>query len=157
MYRIIVSLIAAVMLSGCIGMSQKQNVYQTGQVQQAMKVKIATVIDVREVAIEAKPSGAGAMAGGAAGGLLAAGVDSRGGAVAGIAGAVAGGLAGTVAEKALSAKTGVEIVYQIDGSTEVEALVQEKDDQIITPGDRIRLIQGSFAVRAVKLAQGVAR
>lgn len=155
--RLLFAATAALSLAGCIGMSQKQNVYQTGQVQQSMKVKLATVIDVREVEIEAKPTGTGAMAGATAGGIAATGVDSRHGIVAGIAGAVVGGVAGSMAEKAASGKTGVEIVYKIDGAADAEALVQEKDEQDIRAGDRIRLIQGQFAVRAVKLPKGAAQ
>lgn len=156
--RLLVSALTTVALAlgGCVGMSQKQNVYATGQVQQSMKVRLATVIDVREVDIESKTTGTGAMAGGAAGAVAATGIDTRHGIVAGVAGAVVGGVAGDMAEKALGKKTGVEIVYRIDGAADVEALVQEADEQALKPGDRIRLIQGQFAVRAVRLPPGMA-
>lgn len=143
------------LLTGC-ATSQKQNVYQTGQVQQAMKIKIATVMEIREVEIEARPTGGGSTAGAAAGAVAATGT-GRGGVVEGIAGAVVGGVAGAVAEKAISGKAGVEITYRIDGANDLEALVQEKDNQELKPGDRIKLIQGAFSIRAVKLAAEIAR
>ena len=156
MKRTVFPILAALALGGCVGMSQKQSTYQTGQVQQSMKVKLATVIDVREVDIESKTTGTGAMAGGAAGAVAATGVDTRHGLIAGVAGAVVGGVAGDLAEKSLARKTGIEVIYRVDGASDVEALVQEKDEQDLKPGDRIRLIQGQFAVRAVRLPPGMA-
>lgn len=145
------TLMSAAFLTGCAS-SQKANVYQTGQVQQSMKIKLATVIDVREVEIEAQNTGVGSTSG-AAIGAVAGSVNGRGGLVQGIAGAVVGGVAGTLAERAVGQKTGVEITYQPDGSKDMEALVQEKDNQEIKAGDRIRLVQSAFATRAVKIAQ----
>lgn len=140
----------AAMLAGCAS-SQKQNVYQSGQVQQSMKVDIATVIAVREVEIEARPQGVGSTAGATAGAAAATNLDTRHGLVAGIAGAVIGGVVGTMAEKAANSKSGVELVYRVDGGKDTEALVQEKDGVEYRAGDRVRLIRGSFSVRAVKL------
>jgi outer membrane lipoprotein SlyB len=139
-------------IAGC-ATSQKANVYQTGAVQQQMRVKLATVIDVREVDIEPRPTGAGASAGATAGAVIGTNT-GRGGVVEGIAGAVIGGVAGAMAEKGLSAKKGQEIVYQVDGTSETLALVQEKDETPLKVGDRVRLIEGSFSARLVKLAQG---
>lgn len=136
-------------LAGC-ATSQKQNVYQTGAVQQQMKVKLATVLDVREVDIEAKPSGTGASTGATAGAVIGTGT-GRGGVVEGIAGAVVVGVAGHLAEKGLSSKKGQEIIYRIDGAADTLALVQEMDDTPLKPGDRVRLIEGSFSARLVKL------
>lgn len=141
---------AILTLTGC-ATSYKPGVYQSGQVQQAMKVKLATVIEVREVDIATPASGSGAAAGSATGAVLGTSINSRGGIVAGIAGAVVGGVAGTVAEKAVNAKKGVEILYQIDGSADMMAVVQEQDENPIQVGDRIRIMEGSFATRAVKI------
>lgn len=139
--------------SGCAS-SQKAGVYQTGQVQQKLKVVLATVIDVREVAIEATPTGAGASVGMAAGAVAGATTGHGTGNIAStVAGAAIGGVAGTVTEKLLSSTKGVEILYQPDGTTETLALVQEKDEQnVIGKGDHVRIIEGQFSVRAVKLA-----
>jgi len=119
-----------------------------------MKVVLATVIDVREVDIEATPTGAGTTAGAVAGGVAGSNVGGGKGAIIGsVAGAVVGGVAGTVAEKALNAKKGIEIIYRPDGSTETLALVQEKDDaNVIGIGDQIRILESQFNARAVKIA-----
>lgn len=141
--------VVAVIFSGCTT-SQKQNVYQTGSVQQQMRVKLATVIDVRDVDIEAKPTGAGATAGAAAGGVVGTNT-GRGGVVSGIAGTVIGGVAGAVGEKLASGNKGQEVIYQVDGSKETLALVQELDSDPLKPGDRVRLIEGALTARLVKL------
>lgn len=139
-------------LSGCTS-SQKQNVYQTGAVQQKMKVTLATAIDVREVNIEAKPSGVGAGGGAVMGGVLAAGGSGRSGLIAAVAGAIVGGIAGTVADRGVNAKKGQEIIYQIEGSSEVQALVQEVDDDPIGVGDRVRLIEVGSLARLTKVGK----
>lgn len=151
------ALVLLVLTTGCAS-SLKQNSYQTGAVQQKMKVTLATVIDVREVDIEVRPSGAGASAGTAAGGVIGGGYGgNRGSIVSGIAGAVIGGVAGTLADKAVNAKKGQEIVFKIDGTNETQALVQEVDDDPIRVGDRVRLMEGSFSARLVKLGTTAAR
>lgn len=147
-----VAITGTLFMAGCAN-SQKAGTYQTGLVQQSMKIKLGTVIDVREVQIEAQNSSVGTTTGAMAG-ATAGSLGGRNGVVQGIAGAVIGGVAGSLAEKAASSKTGVEITYQLDGSKELEAMVQEKDDQDIKAGDRIRLVQSAFNVRAVKVAQG---
>jgi len=141
--------------TGCAS-SMKQSSYQTGAVQQKMRVTLATVLDVREVDIEVKASGAGAAAGTAAGAVMAGNNSgSNRGIVSGIAGALVGGIAGTLADKAANAKKGQEIVYRIDGTNETQALVQEVDDDPIRVGDRVRLMEGSFSARLVKLGKTV--
>ena len=142
-----------IVLTGCAG-SLKQNSYQTGAVQMAMKVDLATVVASRDVEIEAKGTGTGTLAGGAIGGIAGASLasGSANSSIAGaIAGAVVGGVAGHFAEKGASSKTGVEIVYTIDKTGETEALVQEKDDVVYAVGDKVRIMRGGISVRAVKL------
>jgi len=159
--KILIALAAVAALTAGCASSQKQNVYSTGAVQQKMKVTLATVIDVREVEIEAKPSGAGASSGMAAGAVIGAGggrpltTTGKNAIVSGIAGAVIGGVAGTLAEKGLNSKKGQEVVFKIDGSSEVQALVQELDDNPLKVGDRVRLMEGSFSARLVKLSNAL--
>lgn len=144
--------LAILTVSGC-ATSQKSNSYTTGNVQQEMKVVLATVMDVREVDIENAASGAGGVTGAAVGGLAGSNVGGgKGGVVGAVVGAVAGGVGGHLADKALNARKGLEIVYQIDGSKDVLALVQEVDDQGIKAGDRVRIMKSQFSARAVKIA-----
>lgn len=140
-------------LAGCAS-SMKANVYQPGAAMQAMKVRYATIVELREVEIEGKPTGAGSAAGSAAGataGLFSN--NNRGGIIGSIAGAVIGGVAGHVAEKVVNTKTGIEITYKLDNGGDTMVLVQEKDGaNQLAVGDRIKIIEGSFSTRAVKAA-----
>lgn len=147
---IVVATCAAIaLLSGC-ATSSRHDSYQAGLVQQSMKVKLATVVHVRDVAIEARPTSVGSTVGTITGAVVST-RQGRGGVVLGIAGAVVGGLIGAVAEKAVSGRSGIEITYELDGSRESEALVQEKDGQELSPGDRIKVISSATATRAVRL------
>lgn len=139
-------------LAGCAS-SYKPSTYQAGQVQQQMRVKLATVVDIREVDIEMKSTGTGAAVGASAAAVAASNSYYRGGSsvAAGIAGVVIGGLVGAATEKSVNTKKGIEILYRLDGTTDLLALVQEQEsDNPIQVGDRIRIIEGSFAARAVK-------
>jgi outer membrane lipoprotein SlyB len=143
-------LIALLGMSGCAS-SYKAGVYQTGQVQQAMHVEFATVLETREVEIEGKPTGVGATTGAAAGGVAGLYSSGRGGIVTSIAGALVGGVAGAVVEKNVNEKKGIEVTYRVDITNEVMVLVQEADSaNPIKTGDRIKIIKGSFSTRAVK-------
>lgn len=149
----VVAVAAAVaLLAGCAG-SQKASTFQAGQVQQRMKVSYATVLDVRVVDIESRPSGAGAAAGTAVGAVAGSTAgQGRGSIVGAIGGAVIGGVLGTMADRSANSKKGLEIVYQPENSNETLALVQEIDDaNPIQRGDRIRLMDSYNSVRAVRV------
>lgn len=145
-------LVAVALLAGCAG-SQKASTFQTGQVQQQMKVSYARVLEVRVVDIDARPSGAGSAAGAAIGGVAGSTMgQGRGSVVGAIGGAVLGGVLGTMADRSANSKKGVEIVYQPENSNETLALVQEVDDENpIQRGDRIRIMQSYNSVRAVRV------
>jgi outer membrane lipoprotein SlyB len=144
-------ILAGLFLVGCAS-SYKANVYQGGQAQQAMRIKIATVMEIREVEISAQNTGTGATVGAAAGGVVGTyNGSTRGGILSGLAGAVIGGVVGNAAEKAVNAKKGIEITYKLDGTGEIMALVQEQDDaDPIKVGDRIKIVEGS-STRVTKL------
>lgn len=139
-------------LGGCAA-SYKANTYQGGQAQQAMRVKLATVIEIRNVEINAPSTGTGASVGAAAGGVLGTYTDSsRDGILSGLAGALIGGVIGNAAEKAVNTKQGIEITYRLEDTKEVMALVQEQDEvDPIKVGDRIKIVEGA-TTRATKLA-----
>ncbi len=146
----------ALMATACASNSYTAKTYQTGQVQQAMKVKIATVISVKEVEIQKKTGNSGTAIGASTGGVSGAMVGSSthnvgNGIVGAVAGAVIGGVAGAIADNIGKTATAYEILYRVDGSQDVLALVQEKDDHEFKTGDRIRLIEGQFTVRAQPL------
>lgn len=152
MKKSVITVIAAVFILGGCASSYKPNVYQGGQAQQAMRIKLATVIEIREVEISAQNTGTGATAGGAIGGLAGAYSGSRSGIVSSIAGALVGGIIGNAVEKGVNAKKGVEITYRLEGSNELMALVQEQDEaDPIKVGDRIKIVEGA-TTRATKMA-----
>ena len=140
----------AAALTACGTNTTRQNVYSTGNTMQPMAIQMATVVETREVEIEAPQTGSGAAAGTAIGGT-AAYSSGQGGIVGTIAGAVVGGVVGHLAEGALNKKQGVEITYKLDDTNKIEALVQEKDEVNFMPGDRIKILRGTFRARAVKV------
>lgn len=140
------------LLVGACATDHRSGVYQSEQAQQPMRIKTGVVVDLREVEIKSQPTGAGAAIGGISGGVLAAG-DGRGGTVAGIAGAVVGGMLGNMVEQGITTRKGIEVMYRLDGSTEVYALVQEVDEaNPLAKGDFIRIIEGHSTSRAVRIA-----
>jgi outer membrane lipoprotein SlyB len=148
LFTLIVSLFA---LGGC-ATDYKPTTFQEGQVQQAMVVKFATCLDIKQVDIAGKPTGTGAAVGAAAGGTTGLYAGNRGGILTGIIGAAAGGIIGNVVEKNANSKKGIEITYQIDGSDQINELVQEQDPKNpIQKGDRLKIVMGSFSTRAEKL------
>lgn len=136
-------------LGGCATTSHQADVYQGYQAQQVMRVRLATVIDVKPVTIADRNTGTGTAIGAVAGGVAAGGTGDKGDILAGIAGAVVGGLVGNEVEKHVNTTKGVQITYRLDGSNDVQALVQAADEKNpIRPGDRIQLIEGPNGTRA---------
>jgi outer membrane lipoprotein SlyB len=148
-FAVVLGVIAA--LGGCAS-SYKPSVYQSGQVMTQMRVKLATVTGVRDVEIANPESGAGRSAGTVAGAVAGANPNAgRGGIVGGVAGAVVGGVAGALVDKAVNSRRGIEILYQLD-TGETLALVQEADpENPIAVGDRVRILEGTFSARAVRV------
>lgn len=145
---IFVAALALIGLGGC-ATSRKADVYQGYQTQQVMHIRFATVLDVRPVEIANRNTGTGTAIGAVAGGVAAGGTGDKGDILGGIAGAVVGGIIGHEVEKGVNTKKGVEITYRLDGSNEVQALVQEQDEKNpILRGDRIKIIQGPSSTRA---------
>ena len=100
-YKTPLALALAAALTACASPSYTAKTYQTGQVQQAMKVKSATIVSVKEVEIQKKTGNAGAGVGAATGGVSGAMVGSStnsvgNGLVGMVAGAVIGGVAGGI-------------------------------------------------------------
>lgn len=151
-FKIFALVLPALLLAACAS-SQKASVYQPEQAQTQMRVVYGTVLEVRNVEIEARPSGVGTAAGAVAGGIGGSHLGSgSGNVVGGIAGAVVGGVLGSTIEREAMKKQAVEIVYRRDGSAESYALVQEKDENnTIMVGDRIRLMDNYSTLRAVKV------
>lgn len=156
-YRPLLLLAFALLTTACASSSSyTARTYQSGQVQQAMKVKVGTVISVKEVDIQLKTgnagAGTGAATGAVSGAIVGASTNRVGqGVIGAVAGAVIGGVTGAIVDRVGRTASGYEIVYRLDGSNDTLALVQEKDEHVFRAGDRIRLIEGQFTVRAQPL------
>lgn len=144
----------ALVATGCAS-NMSANDYARVAAMQEMDVKLATVISVRPVKIEApsRSGGAGGATGAGIGAVAGSGMGSgRGSLVGAIAGALVGGVVGVIAEKAANSTDGVEIIYQLDDTGETKALVQGAEgSEDIKPGDRVRIMKMGGQVRAVKL------
>lgn len=151
---VVFSAAAVLLVSGCAS-TMSANDYGRSAAMQEMEVKLATVLSVRPVRIEAPEhaGGAGGATGASLGAIAGSNVGSGRGSLAGaIAGALIGGVIGVVADKAANTREGIEIVYRLDDTGETKALVQGRDESAeIKPGDRVRIMKMGSRVRAVKL------
>jgi outer membrane lipoprotein SlyB len=126
--------------TGCTT-SQSGQVYSSSQAQRSLSVYYGTIIELRQVTIQDKTSGGGAVLGGVAGGILGSTIGSgRGRTLAAVGGALAGMAAGNAIEKQTGTKPAVEFTIELD-SGRMMAVVQE-DGAYYRVGDRVRLLQG---------------
>lgn len=156
--RTLAALVPIALMAACSTINYNAKTYQVGQVQQQMKVKVGTVVEIREVEIVKKNTnagtGTGTVVGSVAGSMAGLSSNSTGQGIAGaLAGALVGGVVGGVADSVGRTATGLEILYTLDGSPDVLALVQEKGEDTFKVGDRVRLLEGSFASRLVPLGR----
>lgn len=124
--------------------------FTPAQAQQVMVVEVGVVETVRPVTIQPGPTGVGAIAGGALGGIAAGSNIGRGtgSAAAGIGGAVLGGLAGNAVEQRATRRAALEIGVRLD-SGQLMSVVQDADQQFV-PGDRVRVLLGNNSVRVTR-------
>ena len=138
----------SLLFCGCTT-SQSGQVYSSGQAQKSLSVYYGTIIELRQVTIQDKTSGAGAVVGGVAGGVVGSTIGSgRGRTLATVGGALAGLAAGNAVEKKAGTKSAVEFTIELD-SGRMMAVVQE-DGAYYRVGDRVRLLQagdGTWRVR----------
>jgi len=129
--------------TGCTPSKLTGDSYSREEARSAQQVRLARVVDLRDVAIEGTKSGIGGVAGAAAGGVAASTVgDGRASStVAGIIGAVAGGVVGATAEEAVTRAQGIEITVQYEDDNSVVAIVQEVSPNVqFRIGDRVRVL-----------------
>lgn len=138
-------------LAGCANDTASSSVYSYGQAQQEQIVRQGTVESVRSVTIQDdRSSGAGALAGGALGGVAASGIGGGSGRVlATIGGGILGAMAGNKVENQMGKTQGLEITVRLDnGETRV---VAQAADVAISAGQRVRLISGNGPTRVVPM------
>ena len=140
---------AFITLEGCAFPGQNQ--YEANDVGRPISVQFGTVVSSRSINIKGQQSGAGALIGGAAGGLggsqIGAGVGS-GAAAFGLA--LVGLAAGAIAEQSLIDRPGVEYTVVLQsGQTYIFAQNLNKGDTVIEPGHRVMVQYGYGYMRVL--------
>ncbi len=138
-------------LAGCANDTASSSVYSYGQAQREQIVRLGTVESVRNVTIQQdRSSGAGALAGGALGGVAANTIGGGSGRVlATIGGGLLGAMAGNAVEGKMGKTEGLEITVRLDnGETRV---VAQAADVPISTGQRVRLISGNGPTRVAPM------
>ncbi|BFG80903.1 hypothetical protein PTKU46_89370 [Paraburkholderia terrae] len=150
MFKIIVSLVLASMLSACAGVDfGSPNTYQRYDVQRAGTLEEGTVLRTRAITIEASQDNSGLTS------LISAGVGAfLGSRTIGngtgryIAGALTGAASGFVTQKVsqvLSHHSGIEIIVRTNTGRNV--VVAQPDDQQFAPGDHVLLVSTNSGLR----------
>lgn len=150
MFKIIISLVFASMLSACAGVDfGSPNTYQRYDVQRAGTLEEGTVLRTRAITIEASQENSGLTS------LISAGVGAfLGSRTIGngtgryIAGALSGAASGFVTQKVsqvLSHRSGLEIIVRTNTGRNV--VVAQPDDQQFAPGDHVLLVSTNSGLR----------
>ena len=111
---------------------------------------MGVVENVRDVAIDARDTGTGTLAGAAIGGIAGStlGGGYKANAAGSIAGAVIGGIIGNAVEKDANDRKGVEVTVRLEGGKLI-AVTQEKDEEFRV-GDKVRILSGQGATRVTR-------
>ncbi len=144
MMKKMICVLALVSLCGCANQTQTGNAYTAGQSRQVQTVQRGKVIAVKDVDVAAHPSGVGALAGGALGGIAGSNngrAGSNQSAASSIVGLVIGGVAGSMVDKKLNTLKGQEISIVLNNGTEI-AVVQEIDEKegAFLVGEQVRVL-----------------
>lgn len=145
MKKVPVYLALVVALSACAHDGQSR--YSEQDVGISSIVEFGTIINVREIDITGKNSGAGALAGGALGAGVGSNVGGGNGQAVGIiGGAIVGAIAGAAAEQAMANRKGIEYtITKESGQTVTVAQNLNPEDKVLAKGERVIVqISGSY-------------
>ncbi len=139
-----------VLLAGCAAPGLGGGNYTRAQVRGEQTVRLGVVENVRDVAIDARDTGTGTLAGAAIGGLAGStlGGGHKANAAGSIAGAVIGGIIGSAVEKDANDRKGVEVTVRLEGGKLI-AVTQEKDEEFRV-GDKVRILSGQGTTRVTR-------
>ena len=140
----------AALLAGCAAPGLGGGNYNRAQVRGEQTVRHGVVENVRDVAIDARDTGTGTLAGAAIGGIAGStlGGGHKANAAGTIAGAVIGGIIGSAVEKDANDRKGVEVTVRLEGGKLI-AVTQEKDEEFRV-GDKVRILSGQGATRVTR-------
>lgn len=144
------TLIGMLTMTGCAYNSSSADVYSASQAQREQTVRMGTVESVRAVTIssnDGRPSGIGALGGGALGAVGGSAIGGgRGSILTAIAGGLAGAVAGNAVENSVAKQNGVEITVRLDNG-DLRAITQSATGEIFRAGERVRLLSSSGVTR----------
>ena len=149
-YLVVLGTVAAALLAGCAAPGLGGGNYNRAQVRGEQTVRLGVVENVRDVAIDARDTGTGTLAGAAIGGIAGStlGGGYKANAAGSIAGAVIGGIIGNAVEKDANDRKGVEVTVRLEGGKLI-AVTQEKDEEFRV-GDKVRILSGQGATRVTR-------
>jgi outer membrane lipoprotein SlyB len=108
------------------------------------------VLSVRQVQVEGRQSGVGAVAGGAVGAIGGSSIGGRRDSkVGGVLGAVAGAVVGNAVERMATREDAVEILVQLPGG-ERRAIVQAQGSEVLQAGDAVIIVTQGGRVRVTR-------
>lgn len=137
--------------------SRSGSAYARGETLSGGDVVEGTVLQVREVKMEASATArtTGTVAGAGIGGAVGAALPKNKAAkvVGGIVGGVAGGAAGQTIGEAVSEEIVVELIIKLDSGKKI--FVVQKDDTGIQPQDRVFILKAGRTLRVARNAEGL--
>jgi len=120
------------------------------QSNQVQSVSYGTIVSVKAVTIQDKPSGSKTAGGAAVGAMAGAAIAGPGRHFGGaVIGGMAGAAIGSAADKAESVKPGTELIIKLDSSQEVA--IQIPGEQKFLQGDRVRLTTGQSGTKVERV------
>jgi len=134
--------VVALGLSACAP-TRTNSTYSDADIGRTAQLSYGTIVSMRTVEVQSRPTGVGVVGGAVAGGVAGSMVGRGGGsALAALGGAVVGGLLGSAVEKSASTGEAVEFIIQEDNASQPISVVQTNEDNF-RPGQRVVLSRGA--------------
>jgi outer membrane lipoprotein SlyB len=145
-HRLSAGLALAVVLGlGACAPVNTNTTYTGADIGRTAQVSYGTIVSMRPVTVQGRPTGVGTVGGAVAGGVAGSfigGRDPRANLLGAVGGAVVGGLVGTAVEQSASTGEAVEFIIQEDGSPSPISVVQTNEENF-HPGERVVLTRGA--------------
>lgn len=139
--NILVIVIAGILVTSCVNISQQPNVVSRSDVQKQQMITLGTIIDITNVTIEGDRR-LGAVTGAAIGGVAGKNVtDSETESdIASVIGALAGSAIGANLGSSITKKNGVELLIETN-SGRLVSIIQEVSDIRFEKNQKVRIIK----------------
>lgn len=145
MKKILLMTTCIIFMSGC-ARNNGQTQYMAGEAGQAVNVKIATIIAVKKIKIQQKPTGAGAVGGLTGGAIAGAQLGKGDGQLAtAIGGMIVGALIGAAIENEIQNEEGYQYTLRVNGTTKIIVQNKSEGDVVFKKNDKVLLqTEGSY-------------